>query len=217
MQIKNSFTVPLPADRAWETLLDIPYIAPCMPGARLTGSEGEDVHDGEVAVRLGPVLLTFKGRAQFVEKDAAAKRATVKAQGRDVKGRGNASANVLFALAEEGERTRVDITTDLNLTGAVAQYGRGAGMITDLSNHLIGEFARNLEAKLESEGAAAPAAVSSQPAASEGDAEGAAPEAAGSERDEPAPAAAALSGFTLIKVLVRGFFQRLFGRRSGTH
>ena len=150
MQIESRFKVPLPPDQAWSVLLDIPRIAPCMPGAKLISVEEErKAYLGEVQVRLGPVLLSFKGRAEFVSIDEAAKKATVRAEGRDTKGRGGASADVAFSLASAGPETEVIILTDLTLSGSVAQYGRGAGMINDLANHLIGQFASNLRKEIE--------------------------------------------------------------------
>lgn len=212
MKIKNSFEVPLPVEEAWKNLLDIPSIAPCMPGARLLGVEDDSIYTGEVAVRLGPVLLSFKGRAEVVAKDPVAKTAQVRAQGRDAKGRGSANADVAFHLVEQANGTRVEIETNLNLSGAVAQYGRGAGMITDLSNHLIGEFARNLEAKFRSEKTIAPGAAEPVVARADPDAE---PARSARPAAQPGSSAAPLSGFKLLGVLVRSFLTRLFGRISG--
>jgi uncharacterized protein len=218
MQIKSSFHVPLPVEEAWKTLLDVPTIAPCMPGARLLGVEDDDTYLGEVAVRLGPVMLKFKGKAQIVERDAESRSAKVKAQGRDTKGRGSANAEVLFTLVEDTGGTRVDIVTDLSLSGSVAQYGRGAAIIDDLSQHLVGEFARNLEAELRKSDANG---ISDMPAADvHGDTTGqesstvrreARADTGVPRSDQPA---AALSGFKLVMVIIRGFFGRLFGRKK---
>ena len=146
MQIDNHFDVPLGLEDAWRTLLDVPAIADCMPGAKLLEAEDDTTYKGEVQVKLGPVLMSFRGTAEIVEADAANRSAKVKAQGRDTKGRGNASALVTFALEEAGEATRVNLKTDLNLSGSVAQYGRSSWMIKDLADHLIREFAKKLEA-----------------------------------------------------------------------
>ena len=216
MQIKSSFHVPLPVDEAWKILLDVPTIAPCMPGASLLGVEDNDTYLGEVAVRLGPVMLKFKGKAQIIERNEEAHSAKVKAQGRDTKGRGSANAEVVFTLAEDSGGTRVDITTDLTLSGSVAQYGRGAAIIDDLSQHIVGEFARNLEAELrKSDSTTKPDAVAADASGGAGGqktaavkretrAETAAP------RSDQAPAA--LSGFKLVMVIIRGFIGRLLGR-----
>lgn len=193
MQIENHFDVPLGLDDAWRTLLDIPSIADCMPGAKLIEAEGDQSYKGEVQVKLGPVLMSFRGAAEIVEADAANHSAKVKAQGRDTKGRGNASALVTFTLEEAGESTRVNLKTDLNLSGSVAQYGRSSGMIKDLADHLIGDFAKNLEAKL----------AAMEPAAQAGPAADATAKPAG---------AAPISGFALFLYLVKRRLARLFGR-----
>jgi carbon monoxide dehydrogenase subunit G len=163
MEIRNTFDVPLPADAAWRVLLDVPRIAPCLPGAKLTETLGENRYAGEVAVRLGPVMLTFAGRAEILEIDAATHQARVKAEGRDAKGRGGAAASVKFGLQPEGAGTRVSIVTDLTLSGAVAQYGRGVGMINDLANHLVGQFAANLRRELERTQPSEPVAAAPEP------------------------------------------------------
>lgn len=150
MEFDNSFEVPLPPDRAWKTLMDVESIAPCMPGAELTEIVDEKTFKGKVSVRLGPVALTFQGQAAFEEIDDAAKTATVKAQGSDAKGRGGAQANVGFSLEPSDAGSTVNIHTDLQLSGSVAQYGRGAGMIQDLAGQIIGQFAKNLSQQIES-------------------------------------------------------------------
>ena len=167
MDIRNSFTVPLGPAETWAVLLDIPRVAPCMPGARLTGADpAARSYDGEVQVRLGPVMLTFAGKARIVELSEDGRSARVQAEGRDRKGRGGASAEVVFRLAEAAPgQTRVDIDTQLNLTGSIAQYGRGSGMIGDLADHLVGQFAENLRRELDRSGATEPTAETDDPAA----------------------------------------------------
>jgi len=155
MEIKNSFEMPLPPDEAWGVLLDIPRIAACMPGAELTGQTPDGTYEGKVSVRLGPVALSFSGTAKFIERDDAARRAKVQAQGSDQKGRGAASALVTFQLSPSQHGSRVDITTDVTLSGLVAQYGRGAGVIQGVANEICRLFAENLRATV-----AAPAAGS---------------------------------------------------------
>lgn len=165
MEFDSSFEVPLPPDRAWATLMDIERIAPCMPGAELTEIVDDRTFKGKVSVRLGPVALTFQGQASFEEIDAAARRAEVKAQGSDAKGRGGAQATVAFALAPSETGSTVDIHTDLQLSGSVAQYGRGVGMIRDLASRIIGQFAENLAKQIEAdEDAAAPESSPAAPA-----------------------------------------------------
>lgn len=157
MEFDNRFTVPLPPDAAWALLRDIERIAPCMPGATLTEAVDADTYKGEVSVRLGPVALTFRGQASFEDVDDAARRARVRAEGRDAKGRGGANATVDFEVAPGEGGSTVLIHTDLMLSGSVAQYGRGVGMVQGLAEQLIGQFAENLKAQLD----AAPAADAS--------------------------------------------------------
>ncbi|RBY81603.1 carbon monoxide dehydrogenase [Geodermatophilus sp. TF02-6] len=145
MQLENSFTVPLPVDEAWRVLLDVEQIAPCMPGAALDSVEG-DSFTGRVKVKLGPINLTYQGKGSFVEKDEAAHRAVIDAKGKDQRGNGTAAAVITANLASEGSNTRVDVLTDLNITGRPAQFGRG--VMTDVGNKLLGQFADKLAAQL---------------------------------------------------------------------
>ncbi|MGI5177858.1 SRPBCC family protein [Dactylosporangium sp. CA-152071] len=157
MLLEHSFTVPVPASQAWDVLLDIERIAPCMPGAALTSFEGDDF-TGTVKVKLGPVSLTFKGKGRFVERDEAAHRVVLTASGADSRGGGTASARVTAQLREAGDGgTRVEVATDLDITGKAAQFGRG--LIGDVSAKLIGQFADCLAGKLAAGGPAAPAAA----------------------------------------------------------
>jgi carbon monoxide dehydrogenase subunit G len=145
VQLENSFTVPVPVDEAWRVLLDIERIAPCMPGAALDSVNGDDF-TGRVKVKLGPINLTYQGKASFIEKDEAAHRAVIDAKGKDQRGNGTAAATVTANLKAEGEITRVDVLTDLNITGRPAQFGRG--VMTDVGNKLLGQFADKLAAQL---------------------------------------------------------------------
>ena len=145
MQLENSFTVPVPIDEAWRVLLDIERIAPCMPGAALDSVDG-DHFTGRVKVKLGPINLTYQGKASFIEKDEAAHKAVIDARGKDQRGNGTAAAVVTARLAAEGSITRVDVLTDLNITGRPAQFGRG--VMTDVGNKLLGQFADKLAAQL---------------------------------------------------------------------
>ena len=162
MQITSAFEVPLPVEESWRVLLDVPRIASCVPGAQLTEVLGNDAYNGQVTVRLGPIGLSFRGRAQIVNADETGRRAELRAEGSDVKGRGGAAADVRFHLAAASPGTRVEIVTNLMLTGSVAQYGRSSGMVNDLANHLIGQFADNLRRKLALEGKAAVAPAAAQ-------------------------------------------------------
>jgi uncharacterized protein len=154
MQFSNSFEVSLPPAEAWKTLMDIPGIAPCMPGAELTEIVDAQTYKGKVAVRMGPVVLAFAGTAKFEERDDETHTARVKAQGTDAKGRGGASAAVNFRLDPSGSGSKVLIDTDLNLSGSVAQYGRGAGMVQTIAAQLINQFAKALERQIAQAGPA---------------------------------------------------------------
>jgi carbon monoxide dehydrogenase subunit G len=147
VQLENSFTVPLPVDEAWRVLLDIDRIAPCMPGAALDSVTGDDF-TGRVKVKLGPINLTYQGKGSFIEKDETTHKAVIDARGKDQRGNGTAAAIVTATLAAEGSVTRVDVLTDLNITGRPAQFGRG--VMTDVGNKLLGQFADKLSAQLAS-------------------------------------------------------------------
>jgi carbon monoxide dehydrogenase subunit G len=198
MEINNSFEVPLPPPDAWKVLMDIPRIAPCMPGAELTGVVDKDTYNGKVGVKLGPVALTFAGQVKFTDIDEAGHKARVKAQGKDSKGRGGANANVDFHLEPTAAGSRVLVRTDLTLSGAVAQYGRASGLIQDVAQQLIGQFAECLKAQL----AAQAAAAEPRPGAAQ---------AAAAPIPPPEPKAQSLSGFTLIWMVLKSFFRNLFG------
>ena len=198
MQFTNSLEVPLPPDRAWPILLDISRILPCLPGAELSEQVDERTYKGKVSVRLGPVTLAFTGTATFEEIDDAALRATVKARGADTKGRGSASANSQFHLEPIPSGTKVVITTDLNLTGSIAQYGRSSGMIQEVAAELIRQFAGNLRAEI--------ARTQAAPAS------GVIADAADTAALPPAPTPARpISGLSLMLRVFLNRLRRLFG------
>ena len=146
-QLVNEFTVNRPIDEAWAVITDVERIAPCLPGAQLQEIEG-DIYRGVVKIKLGSIAPQFKGQATFVERDDAAHRAVLKAEGRDTGGRGNASAEILAnAESLSPTSTRVVVTTDLHITGKVAQFGRG--IIGDVSKKLMAQFAGNLNTMLD--------------------------------------------------------------------
>lgn len=150
MKLENHFDVPLPPADAWRVLLDIERVAPCLPGAQLIETIDAKTFKGRVAVRLGPVAVAFVGTARFEEIDEAARRVRVKASGSEAQGRGGAQAMVEFTLAETAPRvTHVHIITDLTLNGAVAQYGRGTAMITDMAQQMVNRFADTLKVQIE--------------------------------------------------------------------
>jgi uncharacterized protein len=139
MEIKNSFEVPVGIDRAWDVLTDVRQVAACMPGAELTDEVDDGSYRGNVKVKVGPIALSFAGDARFVELDEVAKRMRMRAKGKELRGRGAAEATVTSQLIANGNATTVDITTEIQLSGSVAQYGRN--MISDVSSHLVGQFA----------------------------------------------------------------------------
>ncbi|MBO0755267.1 MAG: SRPBCC family protein [Bradyrhizobiaceae bacterium] len=200
MDIKNSFEVPLPVGEAWKTLLDITRIAPCMPGAELLEVVDAKTYKGKVSVRLGPVALSFVGTARFEEIDEPAYRARVKAQGNDSKGRGGAIGIVTFALSPIAGGTKVDVDTNLNLSGSVAQYGRATGMIQDIATQIIAQFSTALRAMLMHQGAPSVITMSSE-----------VPPAPTSVLELPPPTRAKpIAGFSLMLRVFLNALRRLF-------
>jgi carbon monoxide dehydrogenase subunit G len=147
MQLESTFKVPVPVDAAWNTLLDYPRLARCMPGASVTEVTGDDVL-GQVKVKLGPVSITYQGKVTFTEKDEARHRIVASAAGREVRGSGTASAQVTAVLTDADGATEVSVLTDLNITGKPAQFGRS--VVAEVSERLIAQFAENLARELES-------------------------------------------------------------------
>jgi hypothetical protein len=142
MELTNTFDVSVPVDTAWAVLTDVERIAPCLPGAQLQEIEGDE-YRGVVKVKVGPITAQYKGKATFVEKDDVAHKAVLEASGRDTRGQGNASATITALLEPAGDGTHVTVTTDLTVTGKVAQFGRG--VLADVSAKLLGQFVDNLE------------------------------------------------------------------------
>ena len=147
MIITRDFEVAEPVEKVWQFFGDIPQVASCLPGAELTKDLGDDKYKGTVAVRMGPVRLQFAGTADITERDEAAKRIVVNAAGAEEKGRGQASMVVTATLARAGQGTRVDVSQDLQLSGAAAQYGRG--MISDVTAVLMRDFSANMQDRIE--------------------------------------------------------------------
>ncbi len=203
MEFDNAFEVPLPPGEAWPVLMDIARIAPCMPGAQLTEVVDQGTYKGNISVKLGPVALTFAGVVKFEEIDNARHTARVKAQGNDAKGRGGANAAASFRLEPTPAGSKVLVHTDLTLSGAVAQYGRGVGMIQATAAQLMKQFAENLKAQLAASPKPAAAASAAAPASAS------APQPAA-----PPPAAAPISGFSLMARVIWDAIVRLFTGRS---
>ena len=145
MKIANQFTVSAPIEQAWDVLCDPEQVIPLMPGAQLTGQEGDD-YLGKVKVKVGPVTSEFSGKVRFVEQDRDQHRAVIDAKGKESRGTGNAAATVTAQLHEAGERTRVTVDTDLKIVGKLAQFG--SGMLQQVSEKLLGQFVESLEAEL---------------------------------------------------------------------
>jgi carbon monoxide dehydrogenase subunit G len=142
MEINDSFRVSTPIDETWKVLLDIEGIAPCLPGAQLQEIDGDE-YRGVVKVKVGPITAQYKGAAKLAEVDEANHRIVIDASGRDTRGAGNAKATIVVTMASEGAGTKVDVSTDLAVTGKVAQFGRG--VLGDVSTKLMGQFVENLE------------------------------------------------------------------------
>ena len=142
MELTNEFHVAVPVDRAWAVLTDVELIAPCLPGAQLEEIEGNEYRGG-VKIKVGPITAQYKGKATFLEKDDVNHRAVLRAEGRDTKGQGNASATITATLVAAGTGTDVKVSTDLTITGKVAQFGRG--VLADVSAKILGQFVTCLE------------------------------------------------------------------------
>ncbi|QKV75803.1 SRPBCC family protein [Amycolatopsis sp. Hca4] len=149
MELVHDFTVPVPADEAWEVLTDVQRIVTCMPGASVTKVDG-DAFEGGMKIKLGPIGMNFTGQGTFLEKDADAKTAVIQAKGRDAKGNGGAQATVTAALSGSNGTTSVHVVTDLNVSGKAGQFG--GGVLKDVSNRMLTQFADNLAAQLTSDG-----------------------------------------------------------------
>jgi uncharacterized protein len=145
MNLDNEFRVSVPIERAWEVLTNIPLITPCLPGAQLTGNEGDE-YTGKITIKIGPVTSNYSGTAVFTARDEASHHVEIFANGRDSKGSGNASAKIVADMVEDGDGTKVSIATDLKVSGKVAQFGKG--MIAEVSGKLIGQFVDCIEQQL---------------------------------------------------------------------
>jgi hypothetical protein len=186
MRIDSSFTVDAPPERAWALLMDVPRVVPCMPGAKLDETVDDSHWKATMQVKIGPIGLTFATDVERTEADEAARRVKLAANARETRNRGRASATIESTLAPQDGKTRVDIATDLTLSGSVAQYGRG--MIEDISSQMIASFASCLQAQLGESTDEAEAAVAAQ--------------------SKP------ISGLSLFFASLGRRIGRLFGRRS---
>jgi carbon monoxide dehydrogenase subunit G len=168
MKLENEFTVPAPVERAWDVLLDVERVAPCLPGAAIEGADGDE-HKGTMTIKIGPITARYQGTVKIEEADEAARRAVMRAQARDSRGQGTAAATITSTMEEVEGGTRVHVETDMRVTGPAAQFGRG--VMQDVSAKLMGRFADCLAEEM--------AGATSAPVASGGEATG--------ERLEPPP------------------------------
>jgi uncharacterized protein len=184
MKINNEFTVGAPIQQAWDTMLNLERIAPCLPGAAIQEEKDEGEYDGTMKVKIGPITANYKGTVKFEEVDEENHRAVLQATGRDARGQGTASATIVSTLQEEGDGTKISVETDMKLTGRAAQFGRGIAQ--DVATKMLDQFASCLEEEImggSEEGAAA--AATAEPTGEENGSRD------GSQQEVAPPAAAA--------------------------
>jgi carbon monoxide dehydrogenase subunit G len=208
MKLEQSFEVHAPVERVWETLIDIERVAPCLPGAEITEAGDDGTYRGTFSVRLGPTTAAYRGKLDMEEVDQAARRVVMRASGQDKRGQGSAQATIVSTMRAEGELTRVDVETDFTITGRLARFGRG-GMIEDISNRLLRDFAGCLRQRIEAPPAAEPSAVDAVLAATPEGAAAAPPAVGGS--DAPTTAKP-IGGFSLFFRALLDRLRRAFRR-----
>ena len=147
MKLEQAFEVQAPIEQVWEALIDLERVAPCLPGATITGHDEDGTYHGEFKVKLGPTTAAYRGTVRIDEADASAHRATMRAKGTDKRGQGNASATIVNSLTADAGTTRVTAVTDFTITGRLARFGR-PGMIEDVSNRLLRDFAACLQSTI---------------------------------------------------------------------
>src|ERR671929_1070307 len=192
MKLEQSFTVAAPVEQVWEALVDVERVAPCLPGAQITGRDGEGNYQGTFSVKLGPTTAAYNGTLRMEGLDEASRTATMAAKGTDRRGQGGASATIVSTMRQTGEETTVDVSTDFHITGRLARFGR-SGMIEDISRRLMRDFADCLQSSLQVEPALEAAAAGGAEAAGgpEAAAPGAPAQAPLRGPAEPTPAEAA--------------------------
>jgi carbon monoxide dehydrogenase subunit G len=211
MKLEQTFTVVAPVEQVWSALIDVQRVAPCLPGAEVTDASDDGTYHGTFSVKIGPTTAAYHGTLKLEDVDEPSRRVAMSARGTDKRGQGGASAAIVSSLVPEGEATRVDVVTDLTITGRLARFGRG-GMIEDVSRRLMGEFASCLQATLAAEPATAPpAAASTEPAAAGAATAATEPLAAPPPRAQPAKP---VNGLRLLVAILRDRLRRLFGRRA---
>jgi carbon monoxide dehydrogenase subunit G len=208
VELTHDFTVPVDRETAWAAFQDIAVVAECFPGATVTSVEG-DSFDGTVKVKLGPIALQYAGGGRFVERDAAAYRLVIEAKGRDRRGNGTAGADVTASFTEEGQGTRIEVLTSLQITGKPAQFGRG--VIQDVSDKLLQQFLGCLESRIAPAPAEEPEVEPvPEPLAAMADVPVEPPPAASAlpPRTEPKPADDAIDlGTTVLPVLAKAYWK----------
>jgi carbon monoxide dehydrogenase subunit G len=218
MKLEQSFDVQAPVAQVWEALIDLERVAPCLPGATITQRDDDGTYHGEFKVKLGPTTAAYRGTVKIEEADEATRRATMKARGTDKRGQGGANATIVNTLSETDGGTHVEAVTDFTITGRLARFGRG-GMIEDISNRLMRDFATCLASRIGSEPAAPSGAeVASGQAAPESVAAAATdpppPTPAPAPPPPPPPAAKPISGFSLFFGALWDRIKRLFKRSA---
>ena len=219
MRMEQSFEVQAPVPQVWAALIDLERVAPCLPGAAITGHDEDGTYHGTFSVKLGPMTAAYNGTIRIEDIDEAAHRATLKAKGTDKRGQGGANATIVNTLSEREGVTVVEAVTDFNITGRLAQFGRG-GIMEDVSNRLMREFATCLSSRL---GEAPPAPEPVAPTGAEVTAGAAAPEEVAAAAPPPPspstpppaatpPGAAPVRGFSLFFSVLWERIKRLFSR-----
>jgi uncharacterized protein len=233
MKLEQSFTVAAPVDQVWDMLIDVERVAPCLPGAEITGQGPDGSYEGNFTVKLGPTTASYRGSLRMESLDEASRTATMHAKGTDKRGQGGANATIVSTMRQEGEETVVDVITDFTITGRLARFGRG-GMIEDISKRMMRDFSQCLQASLASEpapaapeapAAAAPVTPGEEADAAVASAGGAAAEASAASEAAPArpapqpappraapPPAKPIKGFSLLLSVLWDRIKRLFGR-----
>jgi carbon monoxide dehydrogenase subunit G len=211
MKLEQTFEVQAPLEQVWSALLDLERVAPCLPGAAITGHDDDGTYHGTFSVKLGPMTAAYNGTIKIEDVDEAAHRATLAAKGTDKRGQGGATATIINTLSTHDGGTQVEAVTDFNITGRLAQFGRG-GIMEDVSNRLLRDFASCLSTRLAEAPPAPEPTVPSGAEVTAGDAPPEAVAAAPSAPPPPPPAAEPLKGGSLFFSVLWERIKRLFGR-----
>jgi carbon monoxide dehydrogenase subunit G len=214
MKLEQAFEVQAPIETVWEALIDLERVAPCLPGATITGHDEDGTYHGEFKIKLGPTTAAYRGTVKIEDADAATHTATMRAKGTDKRGQGGANATIVNTLTAEGDVTRVNAVTDFTITGRLARFGRG-GMIEDISNRLLRDFSACLQSRIATDPAPSGAAITSGEEAPEAAAGAADPDAARPAAPPPPPPPPApakpISGFSLFFGALWDRIKRIFG------